>query len=72
MRVFIMSKNESCREPIPLHFRNSFHICDPRMGLKCMVGGAGLGIMSSLYYNVNIGDICFSLFFRIFVLFKTS
>ena len=44
----IMSKNESCREPIPLHFRNSFGMCEPRMGLKCMVGGAGLGIMSSI------------------------
>ena len=63
----IMSKNESCRVPIPLHFRNRFDMCEPRMGLKCMVGGAGLGIMSSI-----IGYICFSLFFRIFVLFKTS
>ena len=44
----IMSKNESCRVPLPVNFRNRFGMCEPRMGLKCMVGGAGLGIMSSI------------------------
>ena len=29
----IMSKNESCRVPIPVHFRNRFGMCEPRMGL---------------------------------------
>ena len=42
----IMSRNDSCR--VPVNFNNKFGMCGPRMGLKCMVGGAGLSIMSSI------------------------
>ena len=42
----IMSRNDSCR--VPVNFKNKFGMCGPRMGLKCMVGGAGLSIMSSI------------------------
>jgi len=39
----MMSRNVSC----PISFRNGY-FGDPRTGIKCMVGGAGLGIMSSI------------------------
>ena len=42
----IMSRNDSCR--VPVNFKNKFGMCNPRMGLKCMVGGAGLSVMSSI------------------------
>ena len=39
----MMDRNVSC----PISFRNGC-FGDPRTGVKCMVGGAGLGIMSSI------------------------